>query len=408
MKHSYTAVFLWLIIMAGCSKKSGPAAGGTTADSATVTVINGYGSGKYRIGDTVNIWAQSIPANMVFDTWTGYNALLQNSGEWHNSFVMPAQDVTLSASQKSLTPFTLNYERIKGVNILKNVYYYFPSGQKGIVYLLHGTGGNAQLLVNQFEWTQMISDLVSAGYAIVVTEAEEVSLNKDLNGDGYIRWVLAPLDTATNVDYGNFRALTDTFYARGYTNSSVPRYSIGMSDGGAFSAALSFLYSFAAGISYCAPTGTQVTNTSTTPLQFCMAKYDNNATVGPAGNATAQTNSTALTGRGICSKLYLHDHSPVYPQRFARLSSISLSLSALIYNELMANHWLDNKNYLTAASDTISARIQANPSAYPMTSALTASQFRFFTDELDCMYAAHTFYSDYDKMTIHFLGAPCQ
>ncbi|HLZ86300.1 MAG TPA: hypothetical protein VKQ52_03620 [Puia sp.] len=242
MKNSKLYALLGFALLAGCSKKSSTTTPGTTGttDSATLTVINGYGTGKYKVGDTVNIWSQAIPANMVFDTWTGYGALLQNAGEWHNSLVMPAQDVTLTASQKSLAPFTLNYEKIKGVNILKNVYYYFPSAHKGIVYLLHGTGGTAQTLVNQFEWTQMISDLVSADYAIVVTEAEEVSLNKDLNGDGYIRWVLSPLDTTTNVDYGNFRALIDTFRARGYTNSSIPQYSIGMSDGGAFSAALSF------------------------------------------------------------------------------------------------------------------------------------------------------------------------
>jgi len=410
MKYLIVSSCTCLAMLTGCSKKSNAPGTGTTGntDSATVTVINGYGSGKYRVGDTVNIWSLAIPANMVFDTWTGYSTLLQNSGEWHNSFVMPAQDLTLTASQKSLAPFTLTYEKIRGMNIQKNVYYYFPAGHKGIIYLLHGTGGSAQSLVNQFEWTQTISDLVSAGYAIVVTEAEEVSLNTDLNGDGKIRWDLTPADTLTNPDYGNFRALTDTFYARGYTNPSIPRYSIGMSDGGAFSAALSFIYKFAAGVSYCAPTSTTVTNSSTTPFQFCMAKYDNDQEVGPAGDATAQSNANALSARGICSKFYLHDHSPVYPQRFARRSDISLSLSASLYNELGTNHWLDSKNYLTAASDTISARIQANPSAYPFSSALTPAQYQFFTDELDCMYAAHKFYSDYDKTTIHFLEGPCQ
>lgn len=410
MKNVTFCTLAGIALLSGCSKKSNSSSTGSTGttDSATVTVVNGYGSGKYKVGDTVNIWSQAIPANMVFDTWSGYSELLQDVGEWHNSFVMPAQDVSVTASQKSLTPFTLTYEKIRGVNILKNVYYYFPAGHIGIAYLLHGTGGSAQTLVNQFEWTQTINDLVSAGYAIVVTEAEEVSLNQDLNGDGYIRWDIAPLDTSTNVDYGNFRVLTDTFYARGYTAPSIPRYSIGMSDGGAFSAALSYLYKYAAGVSYCAPTNTQVTGSSTTPFQFCMAKYDNNAEVGSTGDATAQSNSSALTTRGICSKFYLHDHSPVYPQRFARRSDISLTLSASLYNELATNHWLDSKNYLTAASDTISARITANPSAYPFAKSLTTAQFEFYTDQLDCMYAAHMYFSDWDKMTISFLQEPCQ
>ena len=223
-----------------------------------------------------------------------------------------------------------------------------------------------------------------------------------------MRWDLAPLDTVNNPDYGNFRALADTFYTRGYTNRSIPKYSIGMSDGGAFSAALSFAYHFAGGVSYCAPTSTAVTNTSTTPFQFCMAKYDNNPEVGPTGDATAQTNSNALTGRGICSRFFLHDRSPVYPQRFARWSGISLSTSATLYNELKVNNWLNSKNFLTAPADTISARILANPSAYPVTSALNLGQYTYYTNELDIMYGNHQFYSDYDKTTIHFLEVGCK
>jgi hypothetical protein len=181
-----------------------------------------------------------------------------------------------------------------------------------------------------------------------------------------------------------------------------------MSNGGGFSAALSFIYSFAAGVSYCAPTSTVVTSNSITPLQFCMAKYDNADQVGAAGNATAQTNSAALTARGICSKFFSHDRSPVYPQRFARWNGISLSISASIYNELKTNKWLDNRNCLISASESISASILANPSAYPVTSALSVVQYQFFLNQLDDMYAAHQFFSDYDKTTIHFLETPCQ
>jgi len=410
MKYPLAASILGIILFAGfsgCSKKSDPSGAGTTSDSATVTVVNGYGSGNYKVGDTVDIWSVAIPSNNVFDSWSGYNSLLENSGEWHNRFIMPSQDVTVTASLKAISPFSLHYEKIRGANILKNVYYYFPSGHKGIVYLLHGTGGSAQNLVNNLEWIQMINDLVTAGYAIIVTEAEEVSLNTDLNGDGSIHWTLTPADTLSNPDYRNIRVLTDTFYSRGYSNPSIPLYSIGMSNGGAFSSALSYLYKFAAGISYCAPATTVVASASTTPLQFCMAKNDNASEVGPAGNSLAQSNSTALNGRGVCSRFFLHDHSPVYPQRWARWSGISLSLSASLFSELKANHWLDSKNYLTATSDVIDAGIQANPSSYPISTGLNIVQYQFFLNEIDVMAAAHQFYCDYDKTTIHFLDVPC-
>jgi len=381
---------------------------GTSTDSATVTVVNGFGSGRYRVGDTVDVWSKALPPDSVFNTWTGYTNLLNNAGEWHSSFIMPQSDLTLTATCNYLAPFTLKYEKIRAVNNLKNVYYYFPANQKGIVYLCHGTGGSAQNLVNNFEWQEMIDDLVYAGYAIVVTEAEEVTLNQDLNGDGKIHWTQVPVDTTANIDYANIRALTDTFYARGYAQRSIPRYSIGMSNGGGFSAALSFVYKFAAGVSYCAPTSTVVTSNSVTPLLFCMAKYDNAPEVGPAGDALAQTNSGALTARGICSPFYLHNHSRVYPQRWARWSGISLSLSQAIYGELASNHLLDTQNYLLLTADSIGARITATPSKYPVISSLNLVQYTFVSNELDVMYAAHQFFSDYDKTTIHFLEAPCK
>ena len=408
MRFKLTALFPWIIFLAGCSKQSGPATVGVTTDSAIVTVINGYGSGQYKVGDTVDIWSNAIAPDSVFNEWTGDNNLLNNAGEWHNSFIMPRSNITLTATCSWLAPFTLKYEKIKGVNNLKNVYYYFPVSQKGIVYLCHGTGGNAQYLVNNFEWREMMNDLIFAGYAIVVTEAEEVTVNTDLDGDGKIHWMLLPADTTTNIDYANIAALTDTFYTRGFTQASIPRYSIGMSNGGIFSSALSFIYHYAAGVSYCAPTGTLVTSTSVTPLQFCMAQYDNAPEVGATGNALALSNASALTARGICSPLYLQNHSRVYPQRWARWNGISLSLSQAIYGELKSNQLLDSRNYLGLAADSIEARIESALSKYPVISSLTLAQYTFVMNEMDIMYGAHQFFSDYNKTTIHFLEAPCR
>ena len=398
-----------LVLFYSCKKSSGPTDNtGSSKDSATVTVVNGYGSGTYKVGDTVNIWSAAIPDNMVFDTWTGYGSLLQNSGEWHNHFVMPAQNVTVTAAQKSFAGYTLKYEKIKGVNILKNVYYYFPASHKGMVYLLHGTGGSATNLVTTFEWIQLIKDLISAGYAVVVTEAEEISLNTDINGDGKLRWNPSPYDSTTNVDLRNIKALRDTFYARGYTNAAIPQLSVGMSNGGAFSCALSALYKFKSGVAYCAQGYQLVFNTSVTPFQFCMAGYDDNDQVGPQGNADALTYSQLLTGRGVCSKYFKNDKSPVYPERFARGAGISLGTSAAFFNELKNNHWLDSKNYLKTVSDTLVPVFTATPSVYPTYNSFTIAQRLFVTGEIDDMYAAHQFFGDFNRTTIKFLDSGCQ
>ena len=139
-----------------------------------------------------------------------------------------------------------------------------------------------------------------------------------------------------------------------------------------------------------------------------MAQYDNAPEVGATGNALAQSNASALTARGICSPLYLQNHSRVYPQRWARWNGISLSLSQAIYGELQSNHFLDSRNYLVLTADSIEARIQAAPSNYPVISSLNLVQYTFVTNEMDIMYAAHQFFSDYNKTTIRFLDSPCR
>jgi hypothetical protein len=410
MKSVLFGGLLGAMLLTACQKSTTPAPDNntTTKDSATVTVVNGYGSGTYKIGDTVHIWSAAIPDNAVFDTWTGITSLLQNSGEWHNSFIMPAQNVTVTATTKALAAYTLQYEKIKGVNILKNVYYYFPASPGGIVYLLHGSNGSAQNIANSYDWIMMIKDLVSAGFAVVITEAEEVSLATDTDGDGKYRWAVTPLDSTTNVDYGNIKAIRDTFYARGYASRAIPQFSIGMSNGGAFSCTLSSLYTFKLGIAYCAQGYRTIFNTSVIPFQFCMAKYDDQPEVGAEGNAAALTYSQLLTGRGICSKYFLYDKSPAYPQRFARRSDISIATSTAFFNELKTNHWLDAKNYLTVTADSLAPILLANPATYPTYKSFNISQRLFVTDQIDEMYAAHHFFSDLNKTTIKFLISQCQ
>ena len=409
MKRKYFIGLVSIVLCYSCQKdENGTPAPVTNSDSATVTVANGYGSGTYKIGDTVHIWSSPAADSYVFDQWTGYASLLQNSGEWHNTFVMPAQNVSVTANLKAITPFSLKYEKIKAVDILKNVHYYFPATQKGVAFLLHGSNGSALNLVTNYEWIQTIKDLVAAGYGVVVTEAEEVSLNSDLNSNGSFQWKPSPIDSTTNVDLGNIKALRDTFYARGYTNASVPLYSIGMSNGAAFSSVLSYLYKFKSGVSYCAQAYKIVFDMSTIPYLFCMAKNDERSEVGAAGNADALTNSQGLTSRGVCSKYFLHDRSPVYPERFARRSDISITTSTALFKELKNNNWLDAKNNLKALSDSISKVFLANTAVYPTYNSLNIFQRDFVNGQIDVMFGGHQFYSDLNKTTIRFLDSRCQ
>lgn len=402
---------LCLPFFIACQKESSTGGGTTpptTVDSATVTVSNGYGAGKYKVGDTVHIFSVAYNTDQLFNTWSGADiSLLNGKDEWHTWFIMPARNVSFSGSIKNITPVNLTFEQIRGRDRLKPVYYYFPAGHKGFVMLLHGTGGTAQHFVNSYEYQQLIKDLVSDNFGVIVTEAEESTTGIDANGDGKIRWNNIPFDSTTNVDFANLKIITDTFYNRGITNRSKFRYSAGMSNGGNFSASVSYLFSYKAGISYCAPSGNPIATLSTIPFQFCMARFDNNENVGPTGNANALANSQTLTSRGICSKFFMQEHSPLYPERFARKGDITLAKSAALFNELKAKGYLTNKNYFIGFSDALTTAYQANPTSFPELNSLTVLQKLTVIEQIDLAVSDHQMYSDYNRATLKFLNTQC-
>lgn len=399
---------LCLPFFIACQKESSTTTPPVTIDSATVTISNGYGTGKYKVGDTVHIFSVAYSTDQLFNTWSSSDAsLLNGKDEWHTWFIMPARNVSFSGSIKNITPFTLTLEQIRGRDRNKSVYYYFPASHKGFVLLLHGSGGTAQHFVNSYEYQQLIKDLVNDNFGVIVTEAEEATTGIDSNGDGKLRWATTPYDSVTNVDYANIKIITDTFYNRGVTNRAKFRYSVGMSNGGNFSSYLSALFSYKAGISYCAPSGAPIAAISTTPLQFCMARFDNNENVGPTGNTNALTNSQTLTSRGICSKYYILEHCPLYPERFARKGDISLSKSALLFNELKTKGFLNNKNYFIGFSDALTTAYQANPTSFPELNSLTVFQKLTVIEQIDLAVADHQMYSDYNRATLKFLNTQC-
>ena len=73
-----------------------------TATSFNVVVNSGYGSGTFKMGDTVNIWSKALAANETFATWLGDTSFLAMKNEWRTWFIMPAKDVSVSSTTKSI------------------------------------------------------------------------------------------------------------------------------------------------------------------------------------------------------------------------------------------------------------------------------------------------------------------
>lgn len=402
------ALFATVSISACKKKDTPPNINVPPSDSFQVSVEGGYGSGLYKAGDTVHVFSVPPNTNQLFGQWTGDIGLLNSAQEWHTWFIMPAKNVSLNGSIKSIPAFTLVYTQIMGRDRLKPVYYYFPPATKGIVYLLHGTGGSAAVIAADFEWQQVIKDLVTDGFAVVVTEAEEATTKVDANSDGKLRWALLPVDTDANVDFANIAAITDTLVQRGIAQAGTPRYSLGMSDGGFFSAALAYLYHYIASVQYCAQGSTNLMQVTSIPTQFCMAENDNNDEVGQAGNAAAFSNSASLQGRRVCSRFLSQPRCPIYPRRFARSGLMSTALSESIYQELQTHGFLDGRGYYNGFSDSLTSVIQNNPSSLPVINSLTPGQKIFMIQQINQCVSDHHMYSDFDRATLDFLNNPCR
>ncbi|WP_460763786.1 alpha/beta hydrolase family protein [Niabella terrae] len=410
MKFCYRIFLIGLLLWmaGGCTKGAEPSGSSGEADLYQLNLVNGYGSGQYREGDTVHLFSKAYGADQVFGGWSGPKAgLLNAAAEWHTWLIMPARDLSFTAYLQAMPAFTLQFEQIGGRDRDKPVYYYFPENHKGIVFLLHGTGGSAAVLLHNFEWQQLIKDLVYDHFAVIITESEEATTQTDSNADGKLRWNNLPWDLDANVDFANILLITAEFYKRGLSDPDKPKYAIGMSNGGNFSTALATIAGFKAAISYCAPSGDQIAQMTRTPLQFCMARFDENPSVGPEGNIRAQANAEALEARGICSNYRIKERSPLYPERFARNGEISLGQSAAVFQELQSNHFIDSNNYFIGTTDALKAAYAARPDDFPRLAALPAAQQIFVLAQAGLALSGHSMYSDYNRAALRFLNQQC-
>ncbi len=70
-----------------------------------LTVENGNGDGDYLEDDTIDIEADPAPAGEVFDIWTGDTTYLYSAADSITKLIMPAADITITATYRPLTTF---------------------------------------------------------------------------------------------------------------------------------------------------------------------------------------------------------------------------------------------------------------------------------------------------------------
>jgi len=187
-------------------------------------------SGEFAPGEKVHIWS-ATNSESVSGPWSGDVELLTDRQEWATSFLMPGRHVKFQVTQKAV-PVKFSFEKFKGSNSsLKEVYYYFPSKMRGMVFIIHGTGGGADF-IEKTETRALALTLIDSGFGVVSADAEEVA-SGDRNNEAKTRWSLKL--TESNVDLKNLQALLIDFEKRALIRQDTPKFALGMSNGGAFS-----------------------------------------------------------------------------------------------------------------------------------------------------------------------------
>lgn len=372
-----------------------------------VTVQGGFGAGVYRPGDPVHVWADLAPKSEVLDAWTGDAALLERPGEWHTRFTMPARDVALAASKRTVDG-TLAKSTFTGPSgLARTVYSRIPATPRGLVLFMHGTGGSASGILRT-EPAAIASAALDHGYGVLATEAAEVVAG-DLNGDGKVRWSTTP--STSNQDFGDLDALLAHLVSTGASSATTPVYLLGMSNGGAMSIVLGALESdatlaaafphlrFAAVISHCADGTPLAVSRTRTPTAWRMCARDDNPEV---SNTQAQSNHATLVSRGIDTDYLEHPPSPLYDARFLRAGA-DLATSTALAAELRG--FTDASGLFTTPSVTILSGVAASPATYPVLSGLAPALQGAVRDQLRVMEAEHELYSDFTAADLAWFDA---
>jgi hypothetical protein len=378
-----------------------------TAQTHNLSVNNGYGSGQYEAGETVYVFSRELSYNEVFSGWDNISDLeiSSNEGEWFFSFVMPAEDIEITALINILPDGFLQFEEIPTDDYNIPIYYAVPSIPKGTVFMFHGTGGSIEGWegINKDQNFNILKMLYYNGFSVVVTECQESTLETDLNGDGKIRWHTYPIDTINNVEYIHQKVIIDSLTNRGIINRSK-LFSMGMSAGGGFSTGFSVAFKSKANAVYCASGQEGVMNETLTPMLFCL--MPNDATIGQEGNDEALANYNLLLNREMCTQYFMNTEFPIFPEYFMRIG-IDNETSVNIFNEISNAGFIDSNNFFTGDQFAIQEDILSNPDNYPTFNSLNGLTKIAIANLVGVATGNHNFYANHNKRTIHFFEYLC-
>lgn len=376
-----------------------------TGPSVALAVNNGTGGGSYPSGSRVELFALPPAPGMVFDRWVGDTSVLGNAAaaavaalSARTTATVGTTPATLTATYRAAaawTPVT-----VTGFNPISpsspngtTLVYYVPPEARGVVFLLHDTGGSAGAWFTGAEQLTLARDLVAAGFGVAALS----SVNRTTGS-----WS-TQASLAANPDAATHAAAITRLVRDGTLAANRPVFLLGVATGGDAAGQFADLLADAAlpvrgVVAYCALGSASLPILTRLPQFFALSSHD--PSLGASATADAQNNAQLLVGRGITANVFSNAAAPVHPNRFRILSLTNPSFTAVdaqaVWNAVKAANLIDANNYARSAP-TVDAVKAALPAAYQARAAEVATQ-------MAVAYGAPEFFSDANSRVVTFLN----
>lgn len=391
------AAFLVAAICLPACGDGGGGGGSGSAGPVSLTVTQGSSSGQVAAGSTVHVWADPAGPDQVFDGWTGDVAGLDDPESASARLLMPAGTVHLTATYRSSpawTPVLDTQATIPALSSSVQAWSYFPSSPLGVVLLFHGRGGSGSNWFSNAENLILARDVVADGLGIVALDSNDRVIKE---------WDVTL--SAANVDFQNVNAALDAFIARGLMGATTSIYCLGTSNGGSMSPRVALWLSTQssprparASAVYIAESQAIIMGNTNIPNTWGLARNDGTGVTIQG----AQDNFGILSGRGIDALFWINEPSPVYPERFWRISGLTADDSRTIQASLKSAGYLDAQDYFVGDPTLTGPGTWTDAVPPPYDTPPLINQIQ---KQLDVCDAQHQFFSDINRRTLRFFAA---
>jgi hypothetical protein len=346
-----------------------------------LTVVNGFGGGVSFAGETRHVWADVDP-QLEIASFTGDADLLDAAGEWNAGLVMPDHDVTVEAVIEAV-PLTFDERVYNTAGRNRDVLVVEAAIPIGVVLFFHGAAYSIdQLRTNA--GTSLAMHLVRAGYTVAALESEMEAVA----GTGGWSATLG----GNNDDLENVQDLIADLSADGTLPAGMPVYAWGKSSGGIFAHTVGAAGLVNGVVAFCAAGTDDAMAVTQAPTAWYLADFDQTI---PTAVADAMDDQVDLTNRGVTTDLYVHPQTPLYDQRFERVTGVDATTSATLAQQIRDEGYVDANDLWTVPGIAVNLDFPGF---------LSAAQITAIEAEIEMMASDHELYDDVGARMVEFLA----